>query len=417
MTSLFIDYKSNTSVLCELGRKYDTDKSSQRDNATDCRHCHPYTLFYDGLFKNKKNESLKIAELGILDGGSLLMWQEYFKNAKIFGFDFNEEFIEKFKKNHNNDRIVLANLDVKNAENIRESLEKSNEMFDIILEDTTYIIDDQIRVIENAYQFLKPGGLLIIEDILKSNNEKEYLYRLKKILDQFQDYYFITLEHENRISTGWDNDKLFILVKSGGEPIFKNKNKLTIITPSYRTYNLEKIMTSINFNYVNEWIIVYDATKIVENPLIFKNENPKIKEYIFKWDNEKNGYRNEEGISGNDQRNYALSIIAENCENRLLYFLDDDNVIHPDLYKLLNIIDDGKIYTFNRREKGLKGNNINVGHIDTSMFLVDHDLCKGIKWKYNDYTADGIYIKECYEKNKKNHIYVDNELAYTNFLS
>ncbi|NDB86325.1 MAG: hypothetical protein EB127_27055, partial [Alphaproteobacteria bacterium] len=28
----------------------------------------PYTLFYDGLFRNKKHEKLKMAELGILDG-------------------------------------------------------------------------------------------------------------------------------------------------------------------------------------------------------------------------------------------------------------------------------------------------------------------------------------------------------------
>ena len=65
--TLKINYKNNSSELCEIGKKYDTDKSSQRTNIG--RYCHPYTLFYDSLFKNKKNMSLSIAELGI--GGSL----------------------------------------------------------------------------------------------------------------------------------------------------------------------------------------------------------------------------------------------------------------------------------------------------------------------------------------------------------
>ena len=78
MLTLRVDYKQNTSELCEIGKEYDTDKSSQRSNVTNVRHCHPYTLFYDSLFKNKKNDVLEIAELGILDGGSLRMWQKYF---------------------------------------------------------------------------------------------------------------------------------------------------------------------------------------------------------------------------------------------------------------------------------------------------------------------------------------------------
>jgi hypothetical protein len=89
MKSFFVDYKSNKSELCEIGRKYDTDKSSQRDNSSDSRHCHPYTLFYDSLFKGRREENLNIAEIGILDGASLLMWKEYFKSANIYGFEYN----------------------------------------------------------------------------------------------------------------------------------------------------------------------------------------------------------------------------------------------------------------------------------------------------------------------------------------
>ena len=119
MTTLKINYLNNSSELCELGRKYDTDKSSQRNHVTDYRHCHPYTLFYDSLFKNKKHDPLKIAELGILDGGSILMWKDYFTHAEIYGFEYNKMFIDNFKQKFNNDRVTLSTIDVTKKDNIK----------------------------------------------------------------------------------------------------------------------------------------------------------------------------------------------------------------------------------------------------------------------------------------------------------
>lgn len=228
MTTIKIDYKNNSTELCEFGRKYDTDKSSQISNASNIRHCHPYTLFYDDLFKNKRNENLKIAELGIFEGGSLLMWKDYFVNAEIYGFDYNDNFINHFKEKYNNDRVTLSNIDVTNKDSIVKAFSSLNILYDIIIEDTTHQFEDQINVIENIYQYLKPGGILIIEDIFKSYKEEDYINRLSHILDEFQDYYFVEPDHVNRISTGWDNDKLFILIKNGGEPIFTNKSAFTI---------------------------------------------------------------------------------------------------------------------------------------------------------------------------------------------
>jgi hypothetical protein len=225
-----------------------------------------------------------------------------------------------------------------------------------------------------------------------------------KPVNNFQDYYFVELDHENRNSTGWNNDKLFILIKNGAEPIFRNNNKITIITPSYRINNLLEIKKSINFDYVDEWIIVYDGSKIINNPKLF--EDDKIKEYVYKC--------NYKGISGNPQRNFALDNITN--PDTLLYFLDDDNIIHPNLYRLLNIIDNTKMYSFNQYNR-IKGNNICVNKIDTAMVLIPYKSCENIKWILNLYNADGYYIQECYNKNKKKLIYVNNDLCYYNKIS
>lgn len=407
MISLNIDYKSIKTELCEIGAKYDVDISSQRVNITDERHSHPYTILYHSIFKNYRDKPLNIAVISLLNSNSLLMWSEYFPNAKIYGFEYNEEYINYFKDFiTDKDKIKLSIIDVRNENSINESFEKSNMKYDLIIDDSTHILEDQVRIIKNTYKYLKSGGLIIIEDIYKVLNEKEYIEGIGNDLIYFKEYFFITVDHVNRNSSDWNNDKLFLLTKKG-IPIFRNNNKITIITPSIRINNLLELRKSINFNYVNEWIIVYDGNKVKENNYLFKDDihKDKITEYIFK---------KEGGCSGNPQRNFALDNIKN--KDTYLYFLDDDNLIDNNLYKLLNIIDDNKIYTFNQINR-IKGDNIEIYKIDTAMFLIDYNLCKDIRWILDKYNADGHYIKDCYLKNNDKWIYVDNDLCSYNLIS
>ena len=398
--SFHIDYKETISPLCLIGAHYDTDKSSQRMNVSGGRHCHPYTLFYHSLFRSKQNEPLVIAELGILDGASLLMWKDYFPQAMLYGFDVSLGLINQFRIKYNNERTRLGKLDVKDPSSIVEAFRSAGVQFDLIIDDTTHQFEDQLNVIEAVHPYLKPGGMLIIEDIFLAYKEQDYIDRLEPILDQFQDYYFVSLDHKNRCSTGSDNDKLFVLIKKGGNPIFKNEKKMTVITPCCRPQNLLKVRESIDFEYVDEWIIVYDGKTIYTNPNIFENEgNPKIKEYLYR---SKGSVR---GISGNPQRNFALDHVQN--EDTYLYFLDNDNLIHKDLYKLLDIANDGKLYTFDQ-ENRLTGDAIVISKVDSGSVLIDFKLCKTIRWILSEYAADFYYISECYSQNKDKWIYVNN---------
>jgi hypothetical protein len=93
--------------------------------------------------------------------------------------------------------------------------------------------------------------------------------------------------------------------------------------------------------------------------------------------------------------------------------LDDDNLVHSNLFQLLNIIENDKIYTFNQINR-IDGNNICVGGIDTAMVIIPYNLCKNVRWIIDKYEADGYYIQECYNNNKNIHIFVDNDLCYYN---
>jgi hypothetical protein len=86
------------------------------------------------------------------------------------------------------------------------------------------------------------------------------------------------------------------------------------------------------------------------------------------------------------------------------------------MYRLLNIVDNTKLYTFNQLNR-LKGNNIKCGFIDTAMILLPYNLYTTETWILDKYEADGYYIEECYNKNGDIHIFINNDLCYYNKLT
>jgi glycosyltransferase involved in cell wall biosynthesis len=186
--------------------------------------------------------------------------------------------------------------------------------------------------------------------------------------------------------------------------------KVILITPSIRPDNLLLIEKEIDFSYIEKWVIVYDGSKIIENPKLFA-DNSKIIELVH----------SESGsISGNAQRNFALDYIKD--MDGYVYFLDDDNSIHKDLYKLLDNLEDDRMYTFGQKRiktnfpyvDNLKGDIVEVYKIDSGMMLIDNKLIGDIRWKINKYNADGYFIKECLMKNDDKWVYVDGIMSNYN---
>ena len=189
------------------------------------------------------------------------------------------------------------------------------------------------------------------------------------------------------------------------------KKKIILITPGTRLKNIKIIFKSINWNYISRWIIVYDKKIIHKNPFLFK-KNKKIKELTN---------FNHASIKGSSQRNQALEYLRKRkIKDVYIYFLDDDNIIHPNFYKICEEIKNEKIYTFNQQVKIRfirKGNKIMLGFIDTSMFLVDFDLAKKVKWRMKVMETDFYFIKTCIKKNNNNYFFINKTGCFYNYLS
>ena len=153
INSISIDSTNSITELCLLGVKYPTDKSPY--NTDQNLHKHAYTSIYNLLFSNIRYNDLRIGELGILENQSMLSWREFFPNAKLYGFEWFDSRLDKAIRD-NVPNCSYFKMDVTNPESIERGLVYSGSDFDILMDDSTHVFEDQIKFINVAYKHLKP---------------------------------------------------------------------------------------------------------------------------------------------------------------------------------------------------------------------------------------------------------------------
>jgi len=89
------------------------------------------------------------------------------------------------------------------------------ELFDVILDDAAHDVAHQTLLIQEGLRFLKPGGLLLIEDVFRDWPEADYIPALEAAISAnlISFYTFIVCDHVDRWSPGWNNDKMLVLFR------------------------------------------------------------------------------------------------------------------------------------------------------------------------------------------------------------
>ena len=206
--SISIDSSNSITELCLLGVKYPTDKSPYNKDTN--LHKHAYTSIYNLLFSNIKYNDLRIGEVGILENNSMLSWREFFPNARLYGFEWFDSRLDKAIS----DKIpncTYTKMNVTDVNSIEKGLADGGCDFDILMDDSTHVFEDQIKFINVAYKHLKPGGFLIVEDIFINAKEEDYAKAISHISEYFSSATFIFANHDLKHSPGWNNDKLLVL--------------------------------------------------------------------------------------------------------------------------------------------------------------------------------------------------------------
>lgn len=186
---------------------------------------------------------------------------------------------------------------------------------------------------------------------------------------------------------------------------------LYIVTPLSRVENYHILFENMKpqlDKYPIFWVIVEDQilTKGNSNHIRFINCYQQGVMSIYS--------NTKKALAGHAHRNYFIDyfykkIITEKTNSDWVYFLDDDTLLHPDfldtIIPLLESNEDKAAIIFDQENKDgsmrlfANINQVKVCHIDMGQYVVNlSKLPSDLRFKEDDYCADGIFIEELFNR-------------------
>lgn len=153
-------------------------------NETDRGGWRGYDRVYSMFFPQLRDQSIEFLEIGIMEGYGLLAWKRFFPNAKIYGVDNvieGRRILEMQTIAKQFPMFQKVKTEYFDSTKPDDWLTFSGKRFDVIIDDGGHHPDTQVSTFINAWQYLKPGGLYIIEDISHRYTEQK-LDRLHDVL-------------------------------------------------------------------------------------------------------------------------------------------------------------------------------------------------------------------------------------------
>jgi len=161
--SLEVDSSSKEKIK-QIFEKYGSDKPK-----------HGYHILYSKIFENLPAESV-ILEIGMgttnplipsnmgekgIPGASLFALSDFYPSSEIYGADIDTDILKNFKN------VKTFYLDQNDLNTYNNELIK-DKVFDLIIDDGLHMQSANLNTLRFALERLKPGGVLVIEDISSS---------------------------------------------------------------------------------------------------------------------------------------------------------------------------------------------------------------------------------------------------------
>ena len=128
-----------------------------------------YLDTYEQKLSALKKSPIKLFEIGVLNGGSLQIFSQYFENAElILGCDIDKN-CQKLKYTENNIKLIVGDV---NSDEISNQIIKNGD-FDIIIDDGSHTSKDIVTSFCKYFKHLKYDGIYIVED-LHASYQKEH---------------------------------------------------------------------------------------------------------------------------------------------------------------------------------------------------------------------------------------------------
>lgn len=118
-----------------------------------------YFKSYEHFFSSFRGKEITFVEIGVLGGGSLFMWRDFFgPKARIIGVDLNP----KAKKWESEGFEIY--IGSQSDEKFWKDFKKNIGGIDIVLDDGGHTYDQQIITTESLIDVINDGGIIVVED-------------------------------------------------------------------------------------------------------------------------------------------------------------------------------------------------------------------------------------------------------------
>jgi predicted O-methyltransferase YrrM len=150
--------------LGELNKKFNTDKGG--------KHCY-LQKYYQPTFLPLRESTRKLLEIGVYEGASIKLWREFFINSEIYALEILQKRAGMFDGDDKVHLTIGSSMDQKSYQNIPEDL-------DIVIDDGSHKPEDQYNTFRIAYEYLRKGGVYVIEDVRD-------ITRLQELMESYTD--------------------------------------------------------------------------------------------------------------------------------------------------------------------------------------------------------------------------------------
>lgn len=122
------------------------------DGGGDKGTAHSYIEIYEA--EMTKTKGIALLEIGVWEGHSIAMWEQYFEDSEVIGIDISL------------DKVRFDLRSCIKADATKPIKHLIADAFDYIIDDGSHKLQDQIASFEWLWDYVKPGGKYFIEDIV-----------------------------------------------------------------------------------------------------------------------------------------------------------------------------------------------------------------------------------------------------------
>jgi hypothetical protein len=202
---------SLTQLYNDLAKKHGSSTGEMVFTFSDKGSMHSYVEFYERYFEPRR-DYVSLLEIGMMTGGSMHMWQRYFKEYQLVGIDLSPGWnqVRDFQAEVEADSNITLLFEI-NSRNKEIPDAVKSMSFDFIIDDGDHSVLSQMETFENYWPVLVDQGTYFIEDVVGVTQADA----LKKFLAEYSKKHqqILKIDHYQGLKNGRADDQIIAITR------------------------------------------------------------------------------------------------------------------------------------------------------------------------------------------------------------